>query len=115
MLEVVAEVQTESRFEICISKGRAAPVDLQGRALGHAADVHPASAPAQAGGDGGGDAGFEAQCGVVGGADGWLRLPQGGQVDEQRYNRILWKGLMGDRPYPTHREGAKGAKGTKKD
>jgi DNA-binding beta-propeller fold protein YncE len=29
-------------------------------------------------------------------------------VDAQRYNRILWKGLMGDRPYPTKRKGTKG-------
>ena len=28
--------------------------------------------------------------------------------DPQIFNRILWKGLMGERPYPTRRTGSKG-------
>ena len=27
--------------------------------------------------------------------------------DAQKYNRVLWKGLMGDRPYPARRARSK--------
>jgi YVTN family beta-propeller protein len=41
----------------------------------------------------------------------WARAMKGfdfsveDHLDSARYNRILWKGLMGDRPYPTVRDG----------
>ncbi len=28
------------------------------------------------------------------------------RVDPERFNRVIWQGLMGDRPYPTTRSGA---------
>ena len=28
------------------------------------------------------------------------------RVDPEVFNRVIWKGLMGDKPYPTHRSGA---------
>jgi hypothetical protein len=28
------------------------------------------------------------------------------RVDPEMFNRVIWKGLMGDKPYPTNRSGA---------
>src|SRR5262249_25609017 len=28
------------------------------------------------------------------------------RVDPEKFNRVIWQGLMGDRPYPTERSGA---------
>jgi len=28
------------------------------------------------------------------------------RIDSEKFNRILWEGLMGDKPYPTTRSGA---------